>query len=427
METELINKARVLAENTFSGKVFEKHNFHNLFHTQEVVRAAEIIGLKSDLTDDEMESVLIAAWLHDIGYEQGSQDHEAVAADRARKMLEEAGAPPKKTTDVIEAIESTKMPQQPKSIVGKVLCDADLFHLSTEKCDENGYKLRDEWKSLGFKDMEDDEWVQFNLHFMESHRYHTTYGQNVLEEGKKKNIKRLRKMLTEESDDEKDKKVKNKDKEKSKEKDKDRDSKDDMMKLEAEVNKLREKLKKAKAQKPDRGIETMFRTTSHNHILLSEMADNKANILITINSIILSIVVSVLVRKLEENPRLLIPTVLLVMVCLATTVFAILSTRPIVNTGTFTREDIHAKKTNLLFFGNFFGMNLPDYEWGMREMMKDSEYLYGSLIKDIYYLGKVLGRKYKYLRIAYNIFMFGFVLSILSFMIALALSPKPPS
>jgi predicted metal-dependent HD superfamily phosphohydrolase len=419
MESELIRKAQILAENTFSGKVFEKHNFHNLYHTQEVVRAAEIIGLKSELTDDELESVLIAAWLHDIGYEQGSQDHEAVAADRARKMLQEAGAPVKKINDVVEAIESTKMPQQPKSIVGKVLCDADLFHLSTEKCDENGHKLRDEWKSLGFKDMEDDEWAHFNLQFMESHRYHTSYGQDVLEEGKKKNIKRLRKMMTEDEDAGKEGK-----KEKSKESTK--SSREEMEKLEAEVNKLREKLKKAKAQKPDRGIETMFRTTSHNHILLSEMADNKANILITINSIILSIVVSVLIRKLEENPKLMLPTVLLVLVCLTTTVFAILSTRPIVNTGTFTREDIHAKRTNLLFFGNFFGMNLPDYEWGMREMMKDSEYLYGSLIKDIYYLGRVLGRKYKYLRLAYNIFMFGFVLSILSFLIALALSPKVP-
>jgi predicted metal-dependent HD superfamily phosphohydrolase len=419
METELILKARILAENTFAGKVFEKHNFHNLFHTQEVVRAAEIIGLKSELNEDELESVMIAAWLHDIGYEQGSQDHEAVAAARAKKMLEEAGAAVKKVSDVVEAIESTKMPQQPRSIVSKVLCDADLYHLSTEKCDENGEKLRDEWKSLGFKDMQDTEWLQFNLQFMESHRYHTSYGQDVLEDGKRENIKRLRNMLTEESENGKHDRPA-----KSGAKDKDKDTSESTEKLEAEVNKLREKLKKAKAQKPDRGIETMFRTTSHNHILLSEMADNKANILITINSIILSIVVSVLIRKLEENPRLLIPTILLVVVCLTTTVFAILSTRPIVNTGTFTREDIHAKRTNLLFFGNFFGMNLPDYEWGMREMMKDSEYLYGSLIKDIYYLGRVLGRKYKYLRIAYNIFMYGFVLSILSFLIALALSPK---
>jgi hypothetical protein len=149
------------------------------------------------------------------------------------------------------------------------------------------------------------------------------------------------------------------------------------------------------------------------------MADNKSNILITINSIILSVVVSVLIRKLENNEYLIIPTVLLVSVCLATMVFAILATRPNVSTGRFKREDIKNKRTNLLFFGNFHGMEIENYEWAMKEMMRDGDYLYGSMIKDIYYLGKVLGQKYKYLRISYNIFMFGFVVAILSFVIAM--------
>src|SRR5688572_7154859 len=163
----------------------------------------------------------------------------------------------------------------------------------------------------------------------------------------------------------------------------------------------------------------MFRTTSQNHLMLSQMADTKANILITINSIILSVVVSVLVRKLEENPVLLVPTIMLVTVCLTTTVFAILSTRPNLSDGRFTRDDIKGKKINLLFFGNFHGMDVSEYEWSMKEMMKDADYLYGSLIKDIYYLGKVLGKKYKFLRLAYTIFMFGFVISILSFVVVM--------
>jgi hypothetical protein len=193
--------------------------------------------------------------------------------------------------------------------------------------------------------------------------------------------------------------------------------------LEDELVKLRSKLEKERSLKPDRGIETMFRTTSSNHLMLSQMADNKANILITINSIILSVVVSVLIRKLEEDPRLVGPTIMLVSVCLSTIVFAILATRPNVSAGRFTRDDVKNKKTNLLFFGNFHGMGVEDYEWSMKQMMKDADYLYGSLIKDIYYLGAVLGRKYKFLRIAYNIFMFGFVVSILSFVVVM-ISPK---
>ena len=188
--------------------------------------------------------------------------------------------------------------------------------------------------------------------------------------------------------------------------------------LEEKVDKLKKKVKEAKELTPTRGIETMFRTTSKNHMELSAMADNKANIMISINSIILSVIVSVLIRKLEEYPHMTVPAILLTVVCLTTIVFAILATRPNVSKGKFERLDIVNKETNLLFFGNFHRMALKDYQWGMKEMLQDADYLYGSMIKDIYFLGTVLGKKYRLLRISYTIFMFGFVLSILGFIIA---------
>ena len=151
---------------------------------------------------------------------------------------------------------------------------------------------------------------------------------------------------------------------------------------------------------------------------LSAIADNKANIMISINSIILSVLVSVLIRKLEEYPHMTVPAILLTIVCLTTIVFAVLATRPNVSKGKFERMDIINKETNLLFFGNFHRMNLKDYQWGMKEMLQDADYLYGSMIKDIYFLGAVLGKKYRLLRMSYTIFMFGFVLSILGFIIA---------
>jgi len=188
--------------------------------------------------------------------------------------------------------------------------------------------------------------------------------------------------------------------------------------LKAQVAELKEKVKEAKGITPTRGIETMFRLTSKNHMELSALADNKANIMISINSIILSVIVSVLIRKLEEYPHMVLPAVMLTVVCLTTIVFAVLATRPNNTKGKFARQDIHNKETNLLFFGNFHNMRLPDYEWAMKEMMKDGDYLYGSMIKDIYFLGAVLGKKYKLLRLSYTIFMFGFVISVLTFILA---------
>jgi predicted metal-dependent HD superfamily phosphohydrolase len=392
METQLIQQARELAREIFSNSKFEKHPYHNFEHTREVAEAAGEIGERSSLSPEEMEAVLIAAWLHDIGYLDNPRDHEAAAADRARVMLENWQAPSKLINQVSDAILATRMPQQPKSLVSQVLCDADLHHLAAPNFIDRADLLRQEWTLEG-KSMNDEEWLNNCIEFMKGHQYHTPYGRQVLQELKRKNIKKLRKQLPEKESES----------------------------LQEEVERLRAKLAKERILKPDRGIETMFRVTSTNHLMLSGMADTKANIMISINSIILSVVVSVLIRKLEENPNLTIPTIMLVTVCLATIVFAILATRPTVTSGRFAREDIQKKRTNLLFFGNFHSMDIDNYEWAMKEMMKDGDYLYGSLIKDIYYLGKVLGRKYKFLRISYNIFMFGFVLSVLSFVIALFL------
>ena len=395
METDLIKKAKAYAEETFKDEHFEKLAYHNLEHTSHVVQAVKVIGEQSGLNEDEMESVILSAWFHDVGYIEGDKDHELIAAEKAKELLTSWGASFKKTLEVTDAIKATRMPQQPESLISKVLCDADMYHLSLDTFIDTTRKLRQEWSLMKGQELTDEQWLQSGIKFLKQHEYHTPYGRATLTQGKKSNIKKLKKLL-------------NPDKSEKRYED-----------LEQEVIKLRAKLEKQKGFKPDRGIETMFRTTSHNHVLLSTMADNKSNILITINSIILSVVVSVLVRKLENNEYLIVPTVLLVSVCLATMVFAILATRPNVSRGRFKREDIKNKRTNLLFFGNFHGMEIENYEWAMKEMMRDGDYLYGSMIKDIYYLGKVLGQKYKYLRISYNIFMFGFVIAILSFVIAM--------
>jgi predicted metal-dependent HD superfamily phosphohydrolase len=399
MNSELIQKSKAYAEKIL-GNLPEVYSYHNMKHTQSVVDAVEEIGRASHLSEEEIETVLIAAWFHDTGYRKDYHNHEEVAVENATKLLTEWGAPIKKIQEVKGLIEATRMPQSPKNILEKVLCDADLHHLGDKGIMDCSNDLRSEFETVkNLKFETDAEWVQFNLDFFQQHKYFTAYGQTVLEDRKRKNIKKFKKMLKPGMD------------------------KDYVKGLEKERGKLQKKLDK-KAN-PDRGIETMFKIASENHTTLSGMADTKSNIMISINSIILSVVISVLFRKLEEFPALLFPTLLLVATCLITIVFAILATRPNVSSGKFTREDINEKKTNLLFFGNFYGMEFSNYDWGMRQMMKDGDYLYGSLIKDIYFNGQVLARKYKLLRISYSVFMFGFVASIVGFTIALLMYYYP--
>jgi hypothetical protein len=97
---------------------------------------------------------------------------------------------------------------------------------------------------------------------------------------------------------------------------------------------------------------------------------------------------------------------------------AVIATRPNITSGKFSKEDVKNKKVNLLFFGNFHKMSLDEYEWAIEELVKDKEYIYSSLTKDLYFLGLVLNRKYNILRWTYTVFMIGIILSVIAFGLA---------
>lgn len=177
---------------------------------------------------------------------------------------------------------------------------------------------------------------------------------------------------------------------------------------------------KKKEDKPERGVDTLFKVSLGNFTRLSGIADRKANILLSVNAIIISIALSRLFPKLDniKNAYLVIPTFIMLISSVITIIFAILSTRPKIARAEFTDKDIDDRKVNLLFFGNFYKIPLIKYRSAMNEMMKDQEYLYNSLINDMYFLGIALDKKFKLLRIAYNIFMFGILLTVIAFLIA---------
>lgn len=285
------------------------------------------------------------------------------------------------------------------------MCDADLYHLGTDDFKKMNQALRQEQEAYNNKEFSKKEWRQRNIEFLESHQYFTDYCQRRLEPQKQEWIRQLRK----------------------KQGGKDIEHTEEMeispYSFETEAATAANKSKLTPIDKStDRGIQTVFRTTSDNHFNLSSMADSKANIMISVNAIIISIMFSVLLGRLEYYPHLMIPTMILASVSVATIIFAILATRPSITGGRFTEDDIRNKRTNLLFFGNFYKMELEEYNWAMNEMMKDRDYIYGSMIKDIYFLGIVLARKYRYLRISYTIFMYGLIVSVLAFGLAVYLS-----
>lgn len=373
--------------------------YHNLNHTREVVKAAEKIGTYANLTEGENEILILSAWFHDTGFKFIYDNHEEKSIDIAREFLAQNNYDIVKTEKVVSGINSTRIEEKPSTLIERVLNDADFFHLSKKTYFDTLLLLKRELEQSNGDTMSDGDWYEQNLEFLRSHQYYTEYGKTVLGPKIEKNIEAQSKMIKKlgRMQDEAIGKDLHLDPEKIKE--------------------LKKKLKKVEGR-PDRGIETMFRLTSRNHLQLSAMADNKANILISVNSIIISIIISGLIKSLDSHDHLVIPTYMILTINVVTIVFAIMALRPNVTKGKFTRKDIEEKNTNLLFFGNFHGMNRNDYKWGMVEMMNDSNYLYSSLIDDIYFLGKVLGKKYRFLRLSYNIFMYGIIIAVIGFVIA---------
>lgn len=164
-----------------------------------------------------------------------------------------------------------------------------------------------------------------------------------------------------------------------------------------------------------RGIETMFRTQYPMHVDLSALADAKANIMISINGIMVSILLASISPKIDSNPWLIFPTSTLLVGCLISLVFAILAALPRVNRHEITLADVREERANILFFGNFTRLSKRDYLIGMTEMLNDKTRLYTSMMSDIYALGGVLDRKFRLLRISYLAFTLALVVGVTLF------------
>ncbi|CAM3461170.1 Pycsar system effector family protein [Flavobacterium chungbukense] len=386
----LIEQSEDFVSNLLKDKLSNLYSYHNFNHTFTVVTAVKELCKKEDVEGDDKEALLVAAWFHDTGYVHGYENHESTSTEIATKFLREKGKSEEFIALVASLILATAKEYEPKTHLEKIIKDADYAHLMGTEYVTTCELLRLELKNTGIVSFSNAEWTRENLNFLlNKHRFYTDYALRKWQPLKEKNLLLIQKKINKQE-------------------------------LKAAAAIEEENKKKDKAEKPDRGIDTLFRVTLGNHTRLSGIADSKANILLSVNAIIISIALSSIIPKLDspKNAHLVVPTFIMLMSSVITIIFAILSTRPKVTSGFFTRGDVEAKKVNLMFFGNFYKMPLEDYDWAMNEMMKDRDYLYSTMIKDLYYLGLVLQRKYNLLRIAYNFFMFGLIITVISFVIA---------
>lgn len=393
----IVNKAENYVVSLLTNNLPSTYFYHNISHTQRVVKYTKELIEGEKIGTKDAQVLELAAWFHDVGYISSIENHEKKSSQLAKAFLEKEKISENTINKVQECILITSKYREPENKLEKIILDADCAHLGHKNYSEVSELLREEWSQMGIKTMTDIEWVEENINFLtKRHQYYTDYALKNWQSLKDKNLIQLYKKL---------KKLQ-------------KEAKKDKIKVE-EFN-----FKKQKAKTPERGIETMFRVTLRNHITLSNIADTKANILLSVNAIIISLALSNLIPKLDNpsNHYLIIPTVIFVIFSLASMALSVLATRPNITSGKFSREDVENKKVNLLFFGNFHKMKLEDFEWAMGEMMADRDYLYSSMKKDLYFLGLVLHKKYKILRFTYAIFLMGIIVSVIAFAISFRIS-----
>ena len=385
----LIENARQHVLNLWNEHRDRRLVYHNFAQAAEVARLAEHIGRASNLPEETVEVAVLAAWFHTAGYLYDYHDFVEKSAVSAEFFLAERRFAPEKIHRVRQCIVMALTGLHPKPAEAQLLCDAITAYNLTEDFDRRAPLLRLEWELVEGRKISDADWQKYLYQQLFDAVFYLAHSKVAFEPVAQQLL--LRQKLT--------------------------------------VDKLTENqpiaTKKAPFAAPTarfedlnkrsmrQGISTFFRSNYANHIHLSAIADNKAHIMISVNSILLSVAISMLTYQTltSKNPLLVLPIVIFLVTGLTSLIFAVLSSRPRIH----TPAPGHA---NPIFFGHFVHMAPDQYEQAVDQMLRDGSILYGNMAQDIYQLGRVLDKKYRLLTFSYNVFMLGFVATVVAFLAA---------
>ncbi len=386
----IVNKTEEWVRTLLKEQLKPDHCYHNLAHTQAVVESTRLLAARLEVSSKKSELLEVAAWFHDTGFVNTYEDHEREGQIIARDFLLPLNVPEEDIATIERLIMATKVGHQPIDLLEKIIRDADLSNLGRADYLAVLSGLRHEWEIFRNEFHKDRAWYKLNYTFVANYQYHTDLAKEIYGVQRQQNLRILKRLAQKKA-------KKNTDKPK----------------------KINDRTGDTIAT--NRSAQMMFKTSLRNHIDLSSLADNKANIMLSVNALIITIAVPMATNYINDAPHLMASVIILLLTSLCSMIFATLATRPIPMSGLTTIEDIKAGRSNLFFFGNFYRMNLNDYEAGMEEVIKNDENLEAAIKRDLFFLGSSLGKKYNQLRICYNLFMVGVVISVLLFGISYAI------
>jgi len=388
MTNKLVNTTEKFVKNLLAEQMNKNFLFHSQGYTMKSISKAKKILEITDVTNVEANSILISTWFMHSGFAVNYENHLNESLNLATDFLKNDGIDNENINKVLELITSAWSKDEPKSESEKIMKDVRTWFYASSDFEELLQLLRLELENFNKSVPDIDTW---RLDYVEElrvrHRFYSDYAKENWQEQKEDNILSLISRLQK-----------------------------------AEKTEKKEILKaRLKDESPQRAIQSLYRIELRNHIKLSDIADTKANILLSVNAIIISLLLANLLPKLDSpsNSYLIYPTVIFVLFSIASMIMSVLATRPKVDNAEVVENDINKKDTNYLFFGNFHTMEIKDFKAKLRDIIKSKESIYDSLSMDLYYLGKVLQEKYRLLRWTYTVFLVGIILSVIAFGFAL--------
>ncbi len=385
---KLLDAAQDYVITTFNQHPNTRLVYHNYHCADEINKLVAATGINNGTARNTILLAQIAAWFSTAGFLFDYDDAYAKNLDLAGDFLKQQKVSEETSSAILECLAALSSPGLPKAEGARLLSDAfQAYHFVVGYFEKAPYR-RLENNLILKNSLSDKDWDDLQLHELLHTRFYTHYGKSYYEPLLANTILELKESLSK----------------------KKYNSRDEELTM--------RKFQNLERRVPGRAIQTFFRSNYRNHINLSAIADNKANIMISVNSILISVLIYLIsYRNLAEtNPIILMPVIVFLITSLASLIFAILSARPKVTSLINNSEQVDLSKKNIVFFGNFVRLKLDQYEEAMDAMFRDGELIYGNMTRDLYYLGKVLDKKYRFLTISYNIFMVGFVFTVGTFL-----------
>ena len=168
-------------------------------------------------------------------------------------------------------------------------------------------------------------------------------------------------------------------------------------------------------------MEEHFKSAFRNYVDLISAADHKAALMIQVNSIIVSVIIAFSFGHTDTLSLFLIPTVILLLVALTTIYFALRASKPLDK----IQKDIGLDNNETFFFGSFdrvdncfIKMKWQDYKKNLLDFVNGNRAgIMNLIIEETFIARKVLALKFRYISLAYKVFRYGLIVTIISFLV----------